>query len=48
MVTSHNFKVKKLYRFIIELLYINGLQFNDEKYYDHYYKAFEEIIKDLT
>ena len=28
--------------------YINGLQFNDEKYYDHYYKAFEEIIKDLT
>ena len=28
--------------------YINGLELNDEKYCDHYYKAFEEIIKDLT
>ena len=28
--------------------YINGLELNNEKYYDHYYKAFEEIIKDLT
>ena len=28
--------------------YINGLELNDEKYCEHYYKAFEEIIKDLT